>query len=313
MLGFLQGFAYGLWVSCMPWLILGMVRPHWALPTDPPRRWQLFLRYGLIAPSIAMVSWLTSLWGGLEPSLAGWLCGLAAIPLSVWVERGLRRHRKQSLVRLEQQARQAEQARRLAEQNKAKQESGLLVLDPERLPPGADELVRALCELKRGLLQVSDPVSAAQVDRLYSRYVRVNDLIRARFDVRELAYQRALGLVQEVSHAATGRLEELLRERTSTAGMDLDYVRHRLFASGEALSAGERKALERRLELVEEGERRARELVAANEAALTALDDTAVAVSRIDTRRQHTGAAADDALQELQRFAANAERYSRTR
>ena len=53
------------------------------------------------------------------------------------------------------------------------------------------------------------------------------------------------------------------------------------------------------------------EIAASNEAALTALDHVAVAVSRIDTGRGQPAGATEQALQELRRFAERAGLYGR--
>ena len=76
MLDFLQGLAYGLLVSCMPWLMAGMLDPRLALPEEVAKRWQVILRYGFVAPFIGVLLFLTSLWGGFGASLGGWLAGL---------------------------------------------------------------------------------------------------------------------------------------------------------------------------------------------------------------------------------------------
>ncbi|WKV92662.1 hypothetical protein [Halomonas sp. HAL1] len=75
MLGFLQGFSYGLFMTCLPWLLVGLFNPGLALPVLAPSRLQVIFRYCLLVPFISMLMWLTSLWGGFSPSLFGWLAG----------------------------------------------------------------------------------------------------------------------------------------------------------------------------------------------------------------------------------------------
>lgn len=312
MLSFLQGFAFGLWISCIPWLIAALIEPRWAVPTDPPRRWQGVLRYAVIAPGIAMVSGLTSLWGGWDASLFGWLTGLAAIPMEVAVERGWRRWRRARAISDEHAAREAAARRDREARVQHMRERNLRELDPARPPAGADEVVQALCSTKSALLALQRADLAVQADRLYTRYEHVLAVLHAKFDPRELAFQRAQGLVVEVSRAAIARLDGAAGALAGMAGIDVDYVKHRLFASATHLPADERRALERRLELVEQGERAVRDMLSANEAALTALDDAAVAVSGVETGRPQAAQAADEALEELRRFAANAARYSRS-
>src|SRR5690554_3913583 len=117
MLGFLQGFSYGLFMTCLPWLLVGLANPRLAVPLAAPSRWQVIARYCLLFPFISVLLWLTSLWGGFSPSLFGWLVGLAAIGISLPVERRLRGW----WGRLREQRRQAQLARE-ARRQRAEQE-----------------------------------------------------------------------------------------------------------------------------------------------------------------------------------------------
>lgn len=308
MLGFLQGLAYGLFLSCLPWFVIGMVSPRRAIPTEFPDRLQVIVRYWLVVPFIALLLWLTSLWGGFGPSLAGWLVGLAAIAVERPVEGRLRRWWRARRLRRRETA---EAARRQAEARREAQEAGLTTLDPRHPPADADKVVRALCHAKQQLLDARRPDIAAQADRLYGRYCRVMEVLRARFDPGELAFERSQTLVGEVCFSAVDNLSAMASQASSVAGVDSDFARRRL-AKGIRLAEEERVALERRLALVEETERHLRDLSARNERALTALDDTAVALARIETGRSQASVDADQAMRDLQRFADRAGRYDRS-
>lgn len=310
MFGFLQGFAFGLFVSCLPWFIIGMLNPRLAVPVDPPGRLQVIARYWFIAPFLAGLIWLTSLWGGLGPSLPGWLAGLAAIAVEVPVERWWRRRRARRAARRREAERDAEAARRRAQLEREEREAGVAVLDPERPPVEADDVVLALCQGKQALLDARRPDLATQADRLYTRYMHVIEVLESKFDPRELTYERSRGLVAEVCRGAVDTLAAMASQADGVAGIDADYVRRRLQRQGERLPPAEAEALRRRLDLVGQTERELRELSARNEAALTALDDAAVAVSRIATERREVSVSADLALQELRRFVDRAELYT---
>jgi hypothetical protein len=311
MFGFLQGFAYGLAVSCVPWFVAGMLNPRVAVPTDPPSRWEVVVRYWFVVPFIVFVLWLTSLWGGFSPTLAGWLAGLAAIAVELPLERRWRRWRAARAARRREAARDAEAARQRATLEREARESGVLVLEPARPPVGADDIVLALCEAKQRLLDARRPDLAAQADRLYTRYAHVLDVLGAKFDARELTFERSRGLVAEVCRGALDTLSTMASLARGVAGIDVAFVRRRLEREAAHLSVDERQALHRRLELFEDTEQRLRELAARNEAALTALDDTAVAVARVETGRPQARVAADQALQDLRRFADKAALYGR--
>jgi hypothetical protein len=310
MLGFLQGFAFGLFFSCVPWLVIGMIEPRLAVPTDPAPRWRVIARYVFVVPFIAFLLWLTSLWGGFAPSLAGWLVGLAAIAIELPLERRWRRWRAERAERRRGAAREIEAARRRAVLEHAQREAGMAVLDPAHPPVGADDVVLALCAAKQRLLDVRRPDLAVQADRLYTRYAHVLDALRAKFDEREVTFQRSRGLVAEVSRGALDNLGAMASIAGGVAGIDVDFVRRRL-DGGDRIADEERAALRRRLELVADSEGRLAALSARNEEALTALDAAAVAVARVETAPPQASVAADLALQDLRRFVEKAELYGR--
>ncbi|GAA0639064.1 cobyrinic acid a,c-diamide synthase [Halomonas beimenensis] len=309
MLGFLQGAAYGLFLTCLPWCLIGLASPRLALPTEHPTRWQVVVRYAFLAPFLSLSMWLTSLWGGFDPSLAGWLAGLAGIAVEIPLERRWRRFRARRHKRRLEEMLQAEAARRKAE---AAREAGVHELDPSHPPADADEVVQALCRVKQALLEAGREDHAAQVDRLYSRYEHVLGVMAERFDTGELAYERARSLVVEVCMGAVDNFAAMASQAQGVRGMDVAFIRRRLGEEAERLSANETSALRRRLALIEDTERSLRRLAARNEAALTALDDTSVTLSRIVTGRPRARVGADQACEELRRFIAGAERYGRS-
>jgi hypothetical protein len=312
MLEFLQGFSYGLFFSCFAWFFIGMAKPRLAVPTEPPYRWQVFVRYGLLVPFVAFLLWLTSLWGGFGPSLGGWLAGLAAVAVEVPLERRWRRWREGRARRRAEAVRDAQAARQRAVLERQEREAGIFILDPARPPVGADDVVLALCAAKQGLLEARRPDLATQADRLYTRYAHVLEVLRAKFDPRELTFERSRGMVVEVCRGALDNFTVMVSLADGVAGIDTEFVRRRL-QQGARLPAAEREALQSRLDLAADTERRLRELSARNEAALTALDQAAVAVARVQTERLQASVAADQALADLGRFVEKAELYGRRR
>ncbi|MEG3078849.1 cobyrinic acid a,c-diamide synthase [Halomonas sp. 5021] len=311
MLGFLQGFSYGLFMTCLPWLLVGLYNPGIALPVATQGRLQVVFRYCLIIPFISMLLWLTSLWGGFSPSLFGWLAGIVAIPVELPIERTLRgwlaRRRER---RREAQSIAEAQQRRAQEERKA-YEAGVSVLDPARPPEGADDLVLAMCRAKQSLLDVKRPDLAILADRLYSRYRHVMDVLSGRFHTGELAFERSRGLVTQVCLGAVDTLTTMASQARGVVSVDGQYVRGRLERDGKRLSDEERAALVRRLDLLVETEHRLNERAARIESALTVLDDTAVSMSRIETTRPQASVTTDKALEDLRRFVEGADRYAR--
>lgn len=308
MLGFLQGAAYGLFLTCLPWCLAGLASPRLALASEHPTRLQVVVRYAFLVPFLSLLMWLTSLWGGFDPSLGGWLAGLVGIAVELPLERRWRRFRARRHKRRLEEMLRAEATRR---RHESAREAGVSELDPEHPPADADEVVQALCRAKQALLEVDRADHAAQVDRLYSRYGNVLEVMASRFTAGELAHERARSLVVEVCMGAVDNFTAMASQARGVAGLDIDFIRRRLGQEADQLSANETDALRRRLALIEDTETSLRRLAARNEAALTALDDTSVALSRIVTGRPRARVGADQACEELRRFIDGAGRYGR--
>ncbi|MBR2512573.1 MAG: cobyrinic acid a,c-diamide synthase [Halomonas sp.] len=311
MLGFLQGFSYGLFMTCLPWLLVGLFNPGLALPMAVPSRLRVIARYCLVVPSISMLLWLTSLWGGFSPSLFGWLAGIVAIPVALPVERTLRGWLARRRVRRQEAQREADAHQRRAQQERNAYEAGVLVLDPAKPPVGADDLVLAMCRAKQGLLDVQRPDLAILTDRLYSRYRHVMDVLGERFHAGELTFERSQGLVTQVCFGAVDTLTTMASQARGVVSVDGNYVRGRLERESNRLGDEERAALVRRLDLLVETENRLNKLSARIESALTVLDDTAVSMARIETARPQASVTTEKALEDLRRFVEGADRYAR--
>lgn len=311
MLGFLQGFSYGLFMTCLPWLLVGLFNPGLALPVPAPSRLQVIFRYCLLVPFISVLLWLTSLWGGFSPSLFGWLAGIVAIPVALPVERTLRGWLGRRRKRRQEVQRMAEARQRRAQEERKAYEAGVSVLDPTRPPEGADELVLVMCRAKQSLLDVHRPDLAILADRLYSRYRHVLNVLGSRFNTGELAFERSRGLVTQVCLGAVDTLNTMASQARGVVSVDGNYVRQRLSQEGKRLSEEERTALVRRLDLLVETEYRLNRLTARIESALTVLDDTAVSMARIETARPQASVTTEKALEDLRHFVEGADRYAR--
>lgn len=311
MLGFLQGFSYGLFMTCLPWLLVGLYNPRLALGVSFPNRLQVILRYCLGLPFVSFLLWLTSLWGGFSPSLLGWLAGIVAIPATLPIERKLRGWLLQRREQRHQRQLAADAQKRRAQQQRSASEAGLRLLDPDHPPKDANQLVLTMCQVKQRLLDVQRPDLAILSDRLYSRYRHVMEVLAERFDHGELAFERSSGLVSQVCFGAVDTLTRMASQARGVVGVDGHYVRERLAREGQHLNSEERTALQRRLDLIKQTEQRLKALGAQVESALTVLDDTAVAMAQIETARPQASVTTEKALEDLRLFVEGADRYAR--
>ena len=310
MFSFLLGFAFGLALTCPIWFFTGLYRPALVVPTEFPTRWDVILRYAVIVPGVSFLAGFTSMFGWSTPSLLGWLAGMAAVPAAIFLERRWRRHQAGAAQRAHERELQQQAAIERAELERKQREAGMFVLDPDNLPVDADDTVRMLGTIKRALLEAGRAEVAILVDRLYSRYARAMAAINTKFDTRELTYERSRGLVTEVTRSAGDLLDGMVSLARGVAAVDIDFAQRRLNTlPANTDNAPEREALERRLTLVNVNNQQIKALTGQVESALTALDDTVLALSRIDVTRPQ---GAEAALDDLRDFAARAERYTRT-
>lgn len=311
----LSSAGLGLMVSCFPWFLVGMVSPRKVLPYARPTRWQVFFRYWVVLPLIAAAV-MTEVRTLGDPgfSLIGFGLGVAA-------NFGLLRLERAVLGRLaafrDNRRRRQEEAARREEERRARdawmEDFGLdTMLDPDNPPRGADDVVAALVEGKRRLLDARREDLALQADRLYARYGHVLNVLSSKFDRAEITFGRSYGLVAEVAKGAADNLNAMASLARGVAGVDADYARKRLARGGATLSPDETEALRRRVDLVEGTEKRLAELAGRNEVILTALIDAAVGIANVETEQAQASVAAETALQDLRRFVDRAEQYGRS-
>ncbi|WP_409523149.1 cobyrinic acid a,c-diamide synthase [Nitrincola sp. MINF-07-Sa-05] len=294
MLSFLQGFAIGLFLMCGPWFITGLFNPGLVLPDDRADRLNVFKRYLFVIPFLSFILGLTSLWGGFGPSLAGWLSGLGALFVWVPVEHRVRGFLNRRRLKKAQQQAQAElQANRAAHLK----EQSTATLDLDDPAEQSDPLVKSLQRCKRQLKNVA--LDLAQPDRFYTRYITLQSLLAQRFESGELAMQRSQTLIQDVYGSVIHRLDRMVELQVQLNALDPAFIRRRL--DDTTLVGTERQALQARWALVETSKQHLDKLTADNEAALTALDTTSIALMQLQTSDPGVPDA-DRVMAELDRF-----------
>jgi len=301
----LRGFAFGLFLSCPAWFLIGMMEPRNALEEEPYTRTRVILRTWFILPFIAVIAGLTSLWGD-GASLAGWVLGLGGY--GGWLLghkrlRAFRANRRRARERAETEAREAVRRRLEAEQAK---EAGAAL--PKDRPRDGDAVVDGLWEAKQRLLRHGLGDAARQADRLYGRYRHVLGILAERFEPGEVSHERYRGLLPQVCYTAIDTLAAMEGLKAAVAAVDVDYVRRRL--GTPSLGADERQALEERLTMVEDTDRRLAAMAGANERAITALDHAAVTLGGVRTKRGKAAVDAPTALADLQTYLDQAEKFN---
>ncbi|MFP4474316.1 MAG: hypothetical protein ACLFOY_02085 [Desulfatibacillaceae bacterium] len=186
-----------------------------------------------------------------------------------------------------------------------------------------DKLRRELLAC-RGLSGVDDPVDnivrqgMTQFSRIQDKLGNVRQILDDKLDPREMTYSRFLGTAEQASLSVLDNLKGVVYHLKSASSIDANYVEDRLrdLAGKEKLEelSGEdreqKAALEERRTLREEQLKKARTLLARNEAALTEMEKISAAVAEWDSGGKFARMDFESALERLQEMAKGAHEYN---
>lgn len=173
----------------------------------------------------------------------------------------------------------------------------------------ADSTLLAALEQELGALD--DPRPTHQMQALREKRNNLVDVLNARLDSGELTYARYLTTAQQVYLSALDNLREVAIAIKTIGTIDRGYIESRLSEvtnSSTDSAARERSSLEGRLALLASQEDKVSNMLAQNEAAMTAMDTTATALA--DAPIGRTPADAEAAMAELEDLAARAMKYA---
>ena len=176
-----------------------------------------------------------------------------------------------------------------------------------RLPEVEPEELSRLAE---ELDELDDPRPAHQLNAITEKRDSLVGVLNKRLEAGEMTYARYLSTAQQVYLAGLENLHEVALAEQSVSAIDDDYIAQRLDelpTEDDETTMKERAALEDRRMLRETQEKKVSDLLAQNEAAMTALDRTATALADATIGRQPQDAAA--AMEALQEMADRAGKY----
>jgi hypothetical protein len=170
-----------------------------------------------------------------------------------------------------------------------------------------------IAALRAELDALVDTQPTEQLDALLSKRQSLINVLERRLDAGELTYARYLSSSQQVFASALDNLHEVAVGYESISTIDEPYIARRLAEldadDSDVESADrERATLERRRELRNDQRRRIAQLLAQNEAALTALNRTTTALADVPIGKKPEDA--DAAMEALEALADRATKYA---
>jgi hypothetical protein len=182
-----------------------------------------------------------------------------------------------------------------------------LQFEVPRLPEVEPEELSRLAE---ELDELDDPRPAHQLNAITEKRDSLVGVLNRRLEAGEMTYARYLSTAQHVYLVALENLREVSLAEQSVSAIDDNYITGRLEEladQNDDAAAAERTSLEDRRMLRRTQEKKVADLLAQNEAAMTALDRTATALADATIGRQPQDAAA--AMEALQEMADRAGKY----
>ena len=170
-----------------------------------------------------------------------------------------------------------------------------------------------IAALRAELDALVDTQPTEQLDALLSKRQSLINVLERRLDAGELTYARYLSTSQQVFASALDNLHEVAVAYESISTIDEPYIARRLAEldaddSDAEAADRERATLERRRELRNDQRRRIAQLLAQNEAALTALNRTTTALADVPIGKKPEDA--DAAMDALEALADRAAKYA---
>ncbi|MGI9336039.1 MAG: hypothetical protein ACR2RL_23070 [Gammaproteobacteria bacterium] len=172
-----------------------------------------------------------------------------------------------------------------------------------------------LDELRRELEDAGSQQGLEQLDLLEHKLNTLTAVLTRRMNAGELTFARYLGSAEQVYLAALDNLHNVALALTSVRTIEPGYIDTRLAAlakrsSGDGSASEEIASLEQRRTLLADQLEKVDRLLAQNEVAMTALDNTATALADTKTTKGHASVDPETAMRELEALAARVRDYA---
>lgn len=155
-----------------------------------------------------------------------------------------------------------------------------------------------------------------QLKRLQGKYRNVQTVLQKKLKQGELTYGRFIGAAEQVYLSGLETLKQITVVLQSMGSIDPQYINRRLseltmLESRTQEGHKEEETLRNRLRLMKEQQTKVDTLLAANEEAMTTLEETTAAIAAMNTSGKVTREEYDSAIRQLQEIAGKAHLYNK--
>ncbi|MGA1868449.1 MAG: hypothetical protein ACMUJM_07860 [bacterium] len=179
----------------------------------------------------------------------------------------------------------------------------------------AQQTEKALRDLKSDLLDNECPEAAEQLDKLKEKFESLDELLREKLDEKELTFGRYHGIGQQVYFSGIDNLQDAAAALKSISAIDPARIKKllkklRSIKEPDGVTLKEMETLEERQKLRDDQLRKVKQLMIQNEAAMTQLDKTTIAIAEMDTMKGQSDVDMETAMTELAQITERAKDYS---
>ena len=155
-----------------------------------------------------------------------------------------------------------------------------------------------------------------QFDRAQAKFRNVHELLDSKVSAGELAYSRFITAAQQVYLSVLDNLRQAAAIMRSAGTIDLEYVSKRLeelrVSELDQAEMQEEATLKERLDILQDQVKQADRLLAANEQAMTSLEETTHRLATLDTQSRFAATDVDTAIGYLQELSRGADKLTKS-
>ena len=175
-----------------------------------------------------------------------------------------------------------------------------------------EETEKKQLALKENLDGIVNNKPANQINELKEKFENLIAVLSSKFDENELTYKRYLGISYEVYLSAIDNLNKILLSHKGISDINQKTLKERLktLDPSKRLELEEKETLEKRLNIYEQEIDRINELLLENEKAMTQIDETTIAISKINASEGEGALDMENSMKELVEITRSTHKYS---
>jgi len=176
---------------------------------------------------------------------------------------------------------------------------------------------KKLKDLQKNLKEYKNNHGAKQLEQLRQKFDILNDILKSKFDVSQLTFDRYYSIAREVYLSGLDNLNDVVIAEKTLRSIDLDYIDERLKELGKENTDNmaivkEKEALNRSKDSFSMQKQKIGKLLAENETALSQMDTATIAISEITKSKDKQGQVdMENSMKALSEMVERSKMYSR--